>query len=144
MTRRTPGLLSAQSSLLSLRQQAANPATSSNMSSLPTTTSSDNSSTKKTSSHSSREFVLADMNGRTPRDNRACSSCISKLSPAEVGQVNWHLTEDQPCRLCQVAEGKPEAYTKPFLDFLEENPTIFHTVDYSKKKLHDLGYTEVR
>lgn len=91
----------------------------------------------------SRNFVLADMDGRNPRDNRACSSCIAKLAPTEIGQVNWHLTEELPCRLCMVEECKPEAYTKPFTDFLEENPTIFHTVEHFKRKLRWVGFTEV-
>lgn len=88
--------------------------------------------------------MLADMDGREARENRACASCIAKLTPSEVGQVNWHLTEDQVCRLCQVAELKPEAFTKPFCDFLQENPTIFHTVDYFKKKLAHSGFEEVQ
>lgn len=91
----------------------------------------------------SQNFVLADMDGRAAADNRACGSCISNLSPTEVGQVNWHLTEDQQCRLCDVAAGKPEAFTKPFCDFLQENPTVFHTVDYFKRKLNHSGFTQV-
>lgn len=39
---------------------------------------------------------------------------------------------------------KPEDYTKPFTDFLQENPTVFHAVDYFKKKALNDGYTEVR
>lgn len=45
-------------------------------------------------------------------------------------------------RAC-IKELKPEAFTKPFLDFLLENPTVFHAVDYFKSKLNDAGYTEV-
>lgn len=37
-----------------------------------------------------------------------------------------------------------EEYTKPFCDFLTENPTVFHAVDYFKKKLTANGFTEVR
>lgn len=96
----------------------------------------------KPSEHS-RNFVLADMDGRNPRDNRACATCIAKLKSTEIGQVNWHLTEELPCRLCMVDECKPEAFTKPFTDFLEENPTIFHTVEHFKKKLRWVGFTEV-
>jgi aminopeptidase I len=92
----------------------------------------------------SKNFVIADMDGRSSRDNRACASCISKLTPSEIGQVNWHLAEHQACRLCQIAACQPEAFTKPFCDFLQENPTVFHTVDYFKRKLTDCGFTEVR
>lgn len=41
------------------------------------------------------------------------------------------------------ADIKPEEFTKPFCDFLTENPTIFHTVDHFKSKLNEAGYKEV-
>lgn len=41
-------------------------------------------------------------------------------------------------------EIKPEAYTKPFCDFLKESPTIFHAVDYFKSKARASGFEEVR
>lgn len=41
-------------------------------------------------------------------------------------------------------EIKPEDYTKPFCEFLQGNPTVFHAVDYFKSKAKDHGYTEVR
>lgn len=43
----------------------------------------------------------------------------------------------------QLADDAPEASAKPFIDFLEENPTIFHSVDYFKDKLAKHGFTEV-
>lgn len=137
-------MLSSQSSLLSLRQQqptvtAPPPQPQPSATAMPLK----EAEAPKPNTESTRNFVVADMDGRNPRDNRACPSCIARLAPTEVGQVNWHLTEDHPCRLCQIAECKPEAFTKPFTDFMEENPTIFHTVDYFKKKLSHLGFTEV-
>lgn len=89
-----------------------------------------------------RNFLLADMEGRAVRDNVVCSSCASNLADEQLGQVNWHLAEGE-CRLCQVASVKPEAFTKPFCDFISENPTVFHTIDYFKKKLRAAGYKEV-
>lgn len=83
------------------------------------------------------------MNGRPSVDNRACMKCIAKLSPSEIQQVNWHIDEENKCRLCGVRDLQPEAFTKPFLDFLRENPTVFHTVDYFKTKLNASGYVEV-
>lgn len=47
------------------------------------------------------------------------------------------------CACAKARDLKPEAFTKPFLDFLRENPTVFHAVDYFKSKLNDSGYTEV-
>ncbi|KAL2260039.1 hypothetical protein VTK26DRAFT_6097 [Humicola hyalothermophila] len=38
---------------------------------------------------------------------------------------------------------KPEAFTKPYLDFMTENPTVFHAVDYFKEKLLKAGYKEL-
>lgn len=105
----------------------------------PSMASSASSNTPKASQH----FLLADMDGRSVKDNRACASCIAQLQPHEVNQINWHLDQDDDCRLCQVAATKPEAFTKPFCDFLTENPTVFHTVDYCKTKLHSAGYQEV-
>lgn len=109
----------------------------------PTQTEAPKPEAPKSTPSRSQNFVLADMEGRGSKDNRACANCIAKLNPDEVAQVNWHVTEDQACRLCQVADVKPEAYTKPFLDFLTENPTVFHAVDYFKTKLNHRGFTEV-
>jgi hypothetical protein len=39
---------------------------------------------------------------------------------------------------------KPEAFTKPYTDFMTENPTVFHAVGYFKEKLVKAGYVEVR
>lgn len=133
MTRHTPGFLSKQSSIMSLRQRslASEPATPTPRVEPP-----------KMATRS-KNFVLADMEGRSARENRVCTSCIGKLTPREVDQVNWHLPAEQACRLCEVAECKPEAFTQPFCSFLQENPTIFHTVDYFHTKLEHLGYEEV-
>ncbi|KAL2157591.1 hypothetical protein VTH06DRAFT_5970 [Thermothelomyces fergusii] len=38
---------------------------------------------------------------------------------------------------------RPEAFTKPYLDFMTENPTVFHAVDYFKQKLLKAGYQEL-
>ncbi|MCJ1434290.1 hypothetical protein MMC27_003657 [Xylographa pallens] len=38
---------------------------------------------------------------------------------------------------------KPEAYTQPFLSFISENPTVFHTVDYFSKQLSSHGFTKL-
>ena len=37
----------------------------------------------------------------------------------------------------------PAAYTKPFCDFLTQNPTIWHAVGYFEKKLLDTGFKMV-
>ena len=37
----------------------------------------------------------------------------------------------------------PEEYTQPFCDFLTENPTVFHAVDYFENQLVKAGYSKV-
>lgn len=37
----------------------------------------------------------------------------------------------------------PEAYAQPFCDFLTDNPTVFHAVDYFEKKLDAAGFKKV-
>lgn len=136
MTRETPASLRARVSNLSLRLQAMEDPTSP--------------STPKTSSHSdpgselpqhTRSFILADFEGRPAQDNTVCKNCAKRLAPRERLQVSASTRDE--CKLCAVATLKPEAYTKPFCDFLTENPTVFHAVDYFKTKLAALGYAEL-
>ncbi|CZR69679.1 related to vacuolar aspartyl aminopeptidase Lap4 [Phialocephala subalpina] len=46
-----------------------------------------------------------------------------------------------------VSEGtslkSPEAYAQPFCDFLTENPTVFHAVDYFEQKLEAAGFKKL-
>ena len=39
---------------------------------------------------------------------------------------------------------KPEEYTQPFLDFMNENPTVFHAVAYFEEKLGKAGFKKVK
>lgn len=43
----------------------------------------------------------------------------------------------------QQQEYTPEQFTQPFCDFMTENPTPFHVVDYCKTKLQNAGFHEV-
>jgi aminopeptidase I len=52
-------------------------------------------------------------------------------------------TQEKP-KAVAARDIRPEDYTKPFCDFLQENPTVFHAVDYFKSKALKHGYTEVR
>lgn len=38
---------------------------------------------------------------------------------------------------------RPEVFTKPYLEFMTENPTVFHAVGYFKEQLFKAGYQEV-
>lgn len=46
-------------------------------------------------------------------------------------------------RFRQATRENAAAYTKPFCDFLTDNPTVFHAVDALKKQLKDAGFTEI-
>ncbi len=39
---------------------------------------------------------------------------------------------------------QPWMYAEPFCDFLSENPTVFHAVDYFERKLEAAGFVKVR
>lgn len=79
-----------------------------------------------------------------------CRGCMLGLTPqqqdnavrAESGQ-DYKLLDRPSCKICHLRSLKPEAFTKPFTQFLTENPTIFHAVDYFKEKLAAVGFTEV-
>jgi aminopeptidase I len=38
---------------------------------------------------------------------------------------------------------KPEEYSQPFLDFINNNPTVFHTVDFFSKRLESEGFVKL-
>lgn len=38
---------------------------------------------------------------------------------------------------------RPEDYTQSFLDFINENPTVFHAVEYFSKRLDKEGFTKL-
>ena len=48
-------------------------------------------------------------------------SAVSLGAPAREQEQ-----EQEPARTTRAADVKPEEYTRPFCDFLQENPTIFH------------------
>ncbi|KAK4239673.1 peptidase M18 [Achaetomium macrosporum] len=81
----------------------------------------------------------------TPEFVRARSSNLSLRSLA--------MEQSMAMRMSSAAEAinnkmdaknlKPEAFTKPYLEFMTENPTVFHAVDYFKEKLLKAGYKEL-
>ncbi|KAM0269626.1 hypothetical protein ACHAQH_009705 [Verticillium albo-atrum] len=137
MTKQTADKLRARVSNMSLRLQAMEMESQfqSMASSFHTIT--DQQSTPQPS----RDYLLADMAGRSPQENPVCTPCFQSLRSVDLPHVRLSPAPD--CRLCAVRAGKPEAYTKPFCDFLTENPTIFHTVAHFKTKLADAGFKEL-
>lgn len=52
-------------------------------------------------------------------------------------------TTAQALRPKQATRENAEKYTKPFCDFLTNNPTVFHAVDAIKTQLKDAGFSEL-
>lgn len=76
---------------------------------------------------------------------KVCNDCFKLTTKQRLAVTRQRLNiglPDTDCIFCGLAS-KPESFTKPFLDFLTENPTIFHAVDYFKTKLNAAGFTEV-
>ncbi|KAI6782394.1 vacuolar aminopeptidase 1 [Emericellopsis cladophorae] len=80
------------------------------------------------------------MTRRTPSAHSSHANLHSAMLAHRLHEPTPALPTSRP----EVVEAsKPEAFTKPFTDFLEENPTIFHVVEYSKRKLEAKGYKEL-
>lgn len=153
MTRHTPDFLRARASNLSLRAAsiansvsssvaAATAAAATSPMTTPTSTATDVVSMDSPVDQPSPEmryYIAGDVGREAQRRGlQICINCMVQL-PYAVHKV---VTKDE-CAICSVGEARPEAFTKPFTDFLTENPTIFHAVDYFKGKLGAAGYTEV-
>ncbi|KAH6655156.1 peptidase M18 [Truncatella angustata] len=91
------------------------------------------------------------MTAHTPEFLRQRSSNMSlrmaaaanvSSAPATTPPQARSVMHENP-RSVAAREIKPEDYTKPFCDFLQENPTVFHAVDYFKSKALKHGYTEL-
>ncbi|OLN86878.1 Vacuolar aminopeptidase 1 [Colletotrichum chlorophyti] len=142
MTKHTHDSLRSRVSSLSLRLQAMEAAEALSRSQSPAPSMSASISAPSSTAPASKPFLLADMNGRPASQNPVCESCWNSLRYSEVRQTT-RAASAAACKLCAVAAGKPEAYTQPFVDFLSENPTIFHAVAYFKEKLAAAGFTEL-
>ncbi|KAI1485802.1 vacuolar aspartyl aminopeptidase Lap4 [Biscogniauxia mediterranea] len=93
-------------------------------------------------SDAEKAFIIGDLDRRGPLT--LCDSCYRDIPDRRTDAIALQLT-DQPssCSVCMVRSMKPEAFTEPFCAFLQENPTVFHSVGYFTSKLASLGYTEV-
>ncbi|KAF9874984.1 aminopeptidase I zinc metalloprotease [Colletotrichum karsti] len=138
MTKHTPDSLRSRVSSLSLRLQAMEAAEALSRSQSPAPSMATSTTLPAVAS---KPFLLADMDGRPAASNPVCESCWNALRYSEVKQTT--RASPSACKLCAVSAGKPEAYTQPFVDFLSENPTIFHAVSYFKSKLAAAGFTEL-
>ncbi|CAG8972776.1 hypothetical protein HYALB_00006868 [Hymenoscyphus albidus] len=60
----------------------------------------------------------------------------SAAGNASTYRLPPHLAHKSPLK-------SPEEYTQPFCDFLTENPTVWHAVDYFEKKLTVAGFEKL-
>lgn len=93
-------------------------------------------------SRTQRAYLVSGIESRPYPSRKVCPGCAFALSGPQRQQV-FCVASAGECLLCAAAQGKPEAFTQAFCDFLTENPTVFHAVEYFEKKLQDAGFTEV-
>jgi aminopeptidase I len=147
MVRHTPDFLRSRSSNLSLRTSSAqsNPAQQPGPSA-PMARSEAASSQTNDEDVSRTAFFLATGGAEQPRLAvvTICHGCVARLGSYPPVRIIQPTSSQENCKICGLAAGKPEAFTWPFCDFLTENPTVFHAVDYFKRAARVSGYTEVR
>lgn len=88
------------------------------------------------------ETTLLDGLGQASTDSQSSRSLFEKyhealqMKPGKSLITNAFIREENALK-------SPEAYTQPFCDFLTENPTVFHAVDYFEKKLEKAGFQKL-
>ncbi|KAK1761007.1 putative vacuolar aminopeptidase [Echria macrotheca] len=85
------------------------------------------------------------MTRHTPEFIRARSSQLSLRSLAlEQAMASRTVSvTDAPDNTLNAKDLKPEDFTKPYCEFMTQNPTVFHAVGYFKEKLLKAGFTEL-
>ncbi len=96
---------------------------------------------------------------RVPVENTSAQNIQGASATAQLAMARLQALSDTASRLsssidnsrsysrCVPAPSQHLAakdFTKPFCDFITDNPTAFHVVNYSKTKLHAAAYQEVR
>lgn len=67
-----------------------------------------------------------------------------KMEPGTVSEVPVYVSRRRSVKFEEERrKDGPEKYTKPFTDFMTENPTIFHAVDAVAKDLEKSGYKKL-
>ncbi|KAI2643166.1 aminopeptidase-like protein [Xylaria nigripes] len=138
MVRRSSEFLQQHSSNMSLRMAAAS-ASYSRLSSFANPAEFE---AKPIMSDAEKAFIVGDLDDK--RSLTLCDSCYRRVPEARTDTLRLQLVNDRAaCSACMIMDSKPEAFTEPFCAFLQENPTVFHAVDYFKKKMLSLGYKEL-
>ncbi|KAI1352144.1 aminopeptidase-like protein [Xylaria sp. FL0043] len=139
MARHTPEFLRQRSSNMSLRMAASSAMNTSRLSSFANPAEFE---TRPTMTEAEKAIIIGEL--KTRRDVKLCDSCYRDLPDSCADSLSLELTDNRnSCSACAITDSRPEAFTEPFCSFLRDNPTIFHTVDYLKKKMTSLGYKEL-
>ncbi|KAI0392642.1 aminopeptidase-like protein [Xylariaceae sp. FL0594] len=72
-----------------------------------------------------------------------CASCYEDLPEGPQPMKAIWPDYYKLCAVCKIVDIKPEAFTRPFCRFLQQNPTVFHAVNYFTTKMTLLGYKEL-
>jgi aminopeptidase I len=81
----------------------------------------------------------------TEAEQREFAQQVQRGLPAMTNTVVGASSpqEDKAARFKQATRENAEKYTKPFCDFLTDNPTVFHCVDAVKTQLKETGWKEL-
>jgi aminopeptidase I len=86
----------------------------------------------------------------TEAEQKAFAQQVQRGLPEMVGSSSSRASstrsspqEDKTARFKQATRENAEKYTKPFCDFLTDNPTVFHCVDAVKNQLKNAGWKEL-
>ncbi|KXS99353.1 hypothetical protein AC578_9002 [Pseudocercospora eumusae] len=71
---------------------------------------------------------------------KTCPLCAKSTTPASAAP---RLEKQKQTRFPQATRENAARYKKPFCDFLNNNPTVFHAVDALKKDLKEQGFTQL-
>ena len=83
---------------------------------------------------------------RTPRTVNLSTTAGTRLENGISGLFDTRRAPaapaaPSPSKAKSAKDIVPADYTQPFLDFINQNPTVFHTVDYFRQRLHAEGFT---
>ncbi|KAI0201053.1 aminopeptidase-like protein [Astrocystis sublimbata] len=147
MARHTPEFLRQRNSNMSLRTTDAAAAASSSIPPLATSRLSSFANPAEfesapTMSTAEKAFIIGEL--RNMNCHSLCDSCYSDIPDHYTDSKPLQLVNNRSaCDVCRMIDADPTAFTKPFCTFLQENPTVFHAVDYFKTKMTKLGYKEL-
>lgn len=64
-------------------------------------------------------------------------------SPVKAEATKLEHVANEKAKRPSCSQVQPESYTKPFISFISENPTVFHAVEYFSKKLEFYGFKKL-